>query len=183
MADDRGFEARIARIETLTGLLERCTDPEARAASRELVGALLDLHGAGLARILSLTSAAGDAGRAIASTFARDGLVANLLLLHGLHPDDLESRVRSAIEDLRTRIDDHAGVALVELDGDVLRLRVSGGCGGCHSSAVAVKRTIEDALLAAAPDLAVIEFVEDSVSSPGLFSLPVITLWGEVRLP
>ena len=95
MTDRRGFEARIARVEALTGILERCPDPEARAASRELVGALLDLHGEGPGEILALTSGkAGDAGRAIASSFARDDLVANLLLLHGLHPDDLETRVR-----------------------------------------------------------------------------------------
>jgi Fe-S cluster biogenesis protein NfuA len=176
MSDHSGFESRIARIETLTATLERCQDPEARAASRELVGALLDLHGAGLAKVLELTSGAGVAGRAIVSSFARDGLVANLLLLHGLHPENLESRIRSALDGLRSRIGTQARVDLLGLEGDSLRLRLSRDCGGCPSSSLAIKKTIEDALLAAAPDLATIEFIEEGSTAPGLFFLPVITL-------
>jgi Fe-S cluster biogenesis protein NfuA len=176
MSEKHGFESRIARIEALTATLERCKDPEARAASRELVGALLDLHGAGLAKVLELTCGAGEVGLAIASSFARDGLVANLLLLHDLHPENLESRIRSALDDLRTRIGTQAGIDLIGLEGDSLRLRLSRECGGCPSSTVAIKKTIEDALLAAAPDLAVIEFIEEGGPSPGLFFLPVITL-------
>jgi Fe-S cluster biogenesis protein NfuA len=176
MSDHSGFESRIARIEALTATLERCQDLDARAASRELVGALLDLHGAGLAKVLELTTGAGEAGRAIVASLARDGLVANLLLLHGLHPENLESRIRSALDGLRSRIGNQAGVDLVGLEGDSLRLRLSRECGGCPSSTIAIKKTIEDALLAAAPDLSSIEFIEEAGPSTGLFFLPVITL-------
>jgi Fe-S cluster biogenesis protein NfuA len=176
MADDRGFEARMARIEVLTAVLERCPDLSARTASRELVGTLLELHGAGLARILELIAGSGGAGGPIVSTLARDGLVASLLLLHDLHPVDLKSRVGTALDGVRARLGPHAGLDLVGLEGETLRLRLAAGCGGCPSSSVAMRKTVEDAILAAAPDLTSIEFVESAEPRPGVFSLPVITL-------
>jgi Fe-S cluster biogenesis protein NfuA len=176
MAYDSGFEARIARVETLTGILERCADPATRSASRELVGTLLDLHAAGLARIIELVAGSGDAGDAIVQALAGDSLVASLLLLHGLHPVDLKSRVDTALEGVRKRLGPDVGLELVDLEAETLRLRLSGGAGGCPSSAAAMKKSVEDAVLDVAPDLAGIEFVEATATPSGLYSLPVITL-------
>ena len=39
----------------------------------------------------------------------RDPLVSGLLLLHGLHPLDLEARVRNAIEEVKPRLGLHGG--------------------------------------------------------------------------
>ncbi|MDG3005445.1 NifU family protein [Paludisphaera mucosa] len=177
MPDRREFEASMARIEVLTGVLERCPDLAARSASRELVGALLELHGAGLARILELIAGSGDAGDELVSTLARDGLVASVLLLHDLHPIDLKSRVGIALDGVRARLGPHADLDLVGIEGGTLRLRLAGGgCGGCPSTSAAMKKSVEDAILEAAPDLASIEFVEPLEPPQGAFSLPVITL-------
>jgi Fe-S cluster biogenesis protein NfuA len=170
MAYDPGFEARIARVETLTGVLERCPDPATRSASRELVGTLLDLHRAGMARILELVAGSGDAGGSIIQALARDGLVASLLLLHGLHPVDLKSRVGSALDSVRKRLGPDVGLEMVDLEAETLRLRLTGGCGGCPSSAAAMKKSVEDAVLDVAPDLVAIEFVEATATPLGLYS-------------
>ena len=74
---------RVARVEALLDDLEALADPAARETALELVQALLELYGEGLARIVapsqSATTAAGAA-------LAGDELVSHLLLLHGLHP-------------------------------------------------------------------------------------------------
>ena len=176
MADAPSFDAKLARIEGLTMVLERSRDLEARAASRELVGTLLELHAAGLSKILGWVDEAGEAGLPIASSMALDDLVAGLLLLHGLHPDDLEARVRHALDDLRARLGAQGrGIELVGLRGGTLTLRLSGESGGCPSTSGRLRKSIEDALLAAAPDLAIVAFEETHAAPSGLPSLPIIS--------
>ena len=82
---------QMARIEALLDELERLTPPAASAA-RELVTLLLELHGAALVRMT------GRAGEELRASWADDPLVAGVLLLHGLHPVDLETRVRQALQ-------------------------------------------------------------------------------------
>ena len=80
MSDD--FRQQLNRVEALIGVLEQRPDPAALAAARELVRTLLDLHAAGLSRILDT------AGResSLVGRLADDDLVGSLFLLHGLHP-------------------------------------------------------------------------------------------------
>ena len=92
--------------------------------------------------------------------------MASLLLLHGLHPLDLEARVRQALEQVRPYLRTHGGdVELLGVDDGVVRLRMQGSCHGCPSSAVTLKHTIEEAIYDAAPDVAAIE-VEGVVEPP-----------------
>ena len=56
----------------------------------------MDLNAAGLTRILQMAQRSGEAGRRLADQFTEDALVTSLLLLYGLHPNDLETRVRGA---------------------------------------------------------------------------------------
>ena len=53
----------------------------------------MELHGAGLDRLMEIVAQAGASGYALMDDFAGDDLVASLLLLYGLHPHDLETRV------------------------------------------------------------------------------------------
>ena len=50
--DAREFQARLQRLDALLQAVERFADPAAQAQTREIVQAVLDLHGAGLERIL-----------------------------------------------------------------------------------------------------------------------------------
>lgn len=164
--EDREIRGRIGRIESLIQEIERFANPTARALAQELVQALLDFHGAGLARLLDGVAAAGEPGRSIIAALARDDLVGSMLLLYGLHPLDLEARLQQALEKVRPYLRSHGGDVefLGVLDGTV-RLRMQGSCHGCPSSAMTLKLAIEEAIYEAAPDVAAIE-VEGVVDRP-----------------
>lgn len=153
------LQGRVARIEEAIHALERIADPAVRAQARELVQTLLEWHGSGLERMLEVTHAQGEAGAAIIDALGADPLVSPLLLLHGLHPLDLESRVRGALEKVRPRLAQHSGS--VELLGVTpeggVRLRLAGNCHGCPSSRLTLHFSIEEAIFSAAPDVTSLE--------------------------
>jgi Fe-S cluster biogenesis protein NfuA len=164
--DMREFHARLQRLDTLLQGVGRLADPAARAHVREVAQAILDLHGAGLERILGHLDAAGSAGAPLLDACVRDEVIGGLLLLHGLHPLDLETRVAQALEQVRPYLRSHGGdVALLGLRDGAVRLRLEGSCHGCPSSAVTMRQTIEEAILGRAPDVIAIE-VEGEASSP-----------------
>jgi Fe-S cluster biogenesis protein NfuA len=156
--DARDFQARLERLDALLREVERSADPAARARTQEIVQAVLELHGTGLERLLERITEAGEAGRTILETCARDDLVRGRLLLHGLHPLDLETRVREALEAVRPYLRSHGGnVELLGVDEGVVRLRLEGSCHSCPSSAVTMRQTIEEAILGKAPDVTAVE--------------------------
>ena len=103
------FQKRIGRVEELIAALESTPDEAVREQVRELIQTLLELHGTGLEQILSVVYDAGIGGSAVIDELSRDQLVSGLLLLHGLHPLDLETRVRNAIEEVKPRLGLHGG--------------------------------------------------------------------------
>jgi len=156
LLDDQGLQERVARMETLLEQIEALKDPHARSKAAEVVGVLLDLYGDGLARMMDLVYETGN-DKAFES-FAHDELVSHLLLLHGLHPLDVETRVVQALEEVRPYLQSHGGnVEFLGVEGGVARLRMQGSCDGCPSSAMTLKLAIEEAVLKAAPDLDGIE--------------------------
>jgi Fe-S cluster biogenesis protein NfuA len=156
--DAREFQARLQRLDVLLHEVERFADPAAQDHTRELVQAVLDLHGVGLERLLEHLAAAGEAGSAVLDACAGDEVVAGLLLLHGLHPLDAETRVRQALDGIRPFLRSHGGnVELLEVRDGVVRLRLVGNCDGCPSSALTMRQTVEEAILGKAPDVTVVE--------------------------
>jgi Fe-S cluster biogenesis protein NfuA/nitrite reductase/ring-hydroxylating ferredoxin subunit len=157
LLDDQGLQERVARIETLLGEIEALTDPNARSKAAEMAQILLELYGEGLARMMEVV-AQGAEGEKAFEAFAEDELISHLLLLHGLHPLDVETRVVRALEEVRPYLQSHGGdVELLGIEGGVARVRMEGSCDGCPSSAVTLKLAIEEAVLKAAPDLEGIE--------------------------
>jgi len=149
---------QVQQIEALVAQIEKSSDPAAQSAAREMVAGLLDLHAAGLGRMIALLSQAGDAGRAVLNACAEDELVGHLLLLHGLHPESLEDRVNRALEEVRPYLHSHGGdVELLAVDDGTIRLHLQGSCHGCPSSRATLQTTIERAIYEAAPDVAAIE--------------------------
>jgi Fe-S cluster biogenesis protein NfuA len=174
--DEAEFQAQMARVEMLVELLEQSADAEARAHAQELMKAVLDLHGAGLARILGRLSDAGVPGQQIAADLARDELVVSLLLLHGLHPLELASRVEKALDAVRPQLRSHGGeVELVGIADGVVRLRLQGNCHGCPSSSLTMKHLIEEAIVKEAPDAAAVE-VAGAVEPTAAFSAGFMSL-------
>ena len=86
-------------------------------------------------------------GTALIDSLASDDLVASVMLLYGLHPLDLETRVLQALEQVRPYLRSHGGnVELLGVEEGVIRLRLQGSCHGCPSSAQTLKSTIEEAI-------------------------------------
>lgn len=145
-----------ARIEQAIGALDALSDPRAREQAKELVQVVLDLHGAGLARALELLSTAGEAGQKILDCLADDEQVRGLLLLHGLHPHDLESRVERAVEKMRPFLGTHGlRLEILAASEEMVRLQLHGDWQG--KAANTLKQDIETAILDAAPDVETVE--------------------------
>jgi Fe-S cluster biogenesis protein NfuA len=172
--EEKGLQQRLQRVEELIREIEAVADPAALAKTVELVRLLMDFNGAGLERMTMIITRAGKQGREILDDFARDGLVAQLLLLYGLHPEDMESRVRGALDRVRPYLRKHGGDAqLLGVDQGVVRLRLDGSCDGCPSSAATLKFSIEQAIYEAAPDVTgiVAEGVAKHVATNGLVQI------------
>ncbi len=153
----------IQRIEELIHQIEGVADANARTAAVELVRSLMDFHGAGLERLMEIAAQTGETGLNIIDDFGRDELVGNLLLLYGLHPVALETRVMQALDKVRPFLRSHGGsVELLGVDEGVVRLQMQGSCAGCPSSAMTLKSAIEEAIYEVAPDVSEIIAVEES---------------------
>jgi Fe-S cluster biogenesis protein NfuA/nitrite reductase/ring-hydroxylating ferredoxin subunit len=169
--DDQLARERVARIESLLEEIEGLPDPVARDRCTEVVGALLDLYGEGLARVVERVPAP--------ESLLEDELIAHLLLLHGIHPVPVEARVHGALEEVRPYLRSHGGnVELVSLRDGVVRLRLEGSCSGCPSSSATLSLAVEEAIRKAAPEIEEIEAVEEQVPSvsngPALIQLEPI---------
>lgn len=147
---DASGRQRIAEIESLVAEVERLDDPGARAGARAIVAAILDLHRAALERIVEGAAAA--AGTGLLDRLSRDELVAAVLVLHGLHPVGVETRVRQAAARLRARGSD---VEVAAVAGGVARLTL--GPAGRPGVAGEQRVEVERAILEAVPDLETLE--------------------------
>ena len=140
----------------------------ARERAEELVRLVTDLYGAGLERILDIVYDAGHLTDEVLAALAADDLAASLLLVHGLHPYDVGTRVEQALDEVRPYLGSHGGdVELLEVGEDgTVRLRLLGSCDGCPSSSVTLKLAVEGAIEAAAPEITGI-VVEDAPREAG----------------
>ncbi|HEY7486192.1 MAG TPA: NifU family protein [Streptosporangiaceae bacterium] len=138
------------RIEELLASLQSGRDKE---TAEQLVRLLIEMYGDGLSRVVSMLDAEQVA------RLAEDDLVESLLLLHDLHPLDVNARVERALDRVRPYLGSHAGGVqyLGVDDGGVAHLRLEGSCEGCASSTLTVKMAIEGAIQDAAPELTGIE--------------------------
>jgi Fe-S cluster biogenesis protein NfuA len=162
-------QRQTGRIEGLVRKLESAADPDLLTTAQELVRSLMELYGAGLERITEIVFAKGEAGREILDQFGRDELVGNLLAANGLHPLDLEARVRRAVDKLRTK----ATVESLSVEQGVIRLRLRASGSGCGSSAATLKSAVEEAIYEAAPDLIRLEIegLEETGAASGFVPL------------
>jgi Fe-S cluster biogenesis protein NfuA len=130
----------VGRAEAALDAIE--DDPRATAALQ----AVVELYGEALARIMA------------GADPLEDELVSHLLLLHDLHPVDVETRVARALEEVRPYLGSHGGgVELLGVADGVVRLRLDGTCNGCPSSRVTLSSAIEEAVLRAAPEVERVE--------------------------
>ena len=155
------------RIETLLDAAS-AGGVVARERAEELVRLVVDLYGAGLERMLEVLYDTGRLDDVALDALADDDLVASLLLVHGLHPHDVTTRVEAALESVRPYLGSHGGdVELLEVTADgVARLRLLGSCDGCPSSSVTLQLAVEGAVESAAPEVVSIEVETASGETP-----------------
>jgi Fe-S cluster biogenesis protein NfuA/nitrite reductase/ring-hydroxylating ferredoxin subunit len=159
-------EELIARVQELTAQLEEVQDLQARAVADELVASVIQLYGDGLERIFAALD------DDVRDRLAEDGVVASLMLIHGLYPVDLETRVIEALDSVRPYMESHGGdVELLAVEDGVARMRLVGHCESCPASEATLELAIKKALEETAPDLEGLEV--EGVSRPA-FELPVI---------
>jgi len=176
-------QSRLKSIEALVHRIENASDPALSSAAKELVQLLMELHGAGLERMLEIVNQT-TSGPATIEVLGRDDLVRSLFLLYGLHPDSLETRVMQALEKTRPYLKSHGGnVNLIGVDeAGAVTLRLEGNCHGCPSSSATMKLAVEEAIYDAAPDVTAI-IVEGSVKEekPALAFVPISQLNGNAH--
>jgi Fe-S cluster biogenesis protein NfuA len=168
------FRLQAERVEKLAALLERAGEPEVRAAALELVQSVVELHGVALERLVDslLQTSAGE--HALCQALEND-LVSSMLLLHNLHPDDIETRVLRGIENVRPYLQSHGGDAeLVDVRDGIVQLRLHGTCGSCPSSSITLKNAVEDALFEMAPDI--VEIVSETASATAQSGPQLVTI-------
>jgi Fe-S cluster biogenesis protein NfuA len=154
VTDGRDFREDMQRIGGLVQEIEAIADPSVRAATKALVQSLMDLHGAALEKALDIVADAGDQGIAIIDRMGRDALVSSVLILYGLHPEDLETRVTKAVERVRLQLRKQGcEVEVLAVKEGAVQLRVETGSHTCGSTAKTLQSTLEGAVYDAAPDL------------------------------
>lgn len=135
----------------------------ARERAEELVRLVVDLYGAGLERMMQVLHEQGQLTDETLDALAADELVASLLLVHGLHPYSIETRITRALPGF--------DVELLAVDGDgTVHLRLS-GADGCGTAAV--RERVEEAVEAVAPEATAIVFEQAT-------TIPVSSLFTRV---
>jgi len=162
--DDINRQGR--RIQELVEQIDALREPAARTLMHECMESLLGFYGHGLERILHILKHAGIGGQQAYNELLHDRVVSGLLLIHGLHPVDLETRLREALEKIRPYMQSHGGnVELLGLEGEFARLRLQGACKTCPSSTVTMELAVRHAIEEACPDLMGFE-VEGAMAAP-----------------
>ncbi len=172
MAGTEAFREKIRRLGELVAGLD-ATPGDKNAAARELVQLLLDVHGTALHRMMEIVFDSGPGGEAILLKAGEDPIVRHLLLLHSLHPEDLDSRVMKALEAARPKLRKYQSeVELVSLSDGVVQVKVSTSGHACGSTAGTAKSLVEECIYDQAPDVESLQFIEpDEVPSTGFVSV------------
>ncbi len=155
------------RVEELLAALRASAGGKVTGMAEELVGLLVGLYGDGLGQIVAVLRDGGEAGATTLARLTEDPLVESLLLVHGLHPLDVDARIQRALDRIRPYLGSHAGgVQHLGVTDGVARLRLEGSCHGCPSSTVTVQLAIQGAVEEAAPEVTQV-VVEGMTEPPG----------------
>ena len=176
MAHDGEFQEKFRQLGQLVARLDQLPDNECRVTARELVQLLMDLHGAGFERMLEIVFESGDTGQRIIDKLGQDQLTSSLLLLYSLHPDDLETRVHTAVERIRPRLRKlSCSIDSVAVHDSAARIGLTASGHGCGSSKTELRAIVEEGIYELAPDLTSLEILGlEETTSAGFVSLETL---------
>lgn len=159
--DNQHTREQIEQVEFLLKRFDECADANVRDDAAKLVHALMDIHGAGLGRIVDLLANDGEPGAETLAKLAADETVSGLLVLYGLHPVSFNDRLRVAIEKLQPLLSSHdSSVEVISARPEMVHLRLVANGQGCHSGGAQLKQVIEETIMGAAPDLLTLQIEE-----------------------
>ena len=162
VGDEQSADALVERLGELLSRLENVRDPLARNIAQELLSALMEVYGEGLDRIFDALDDPETPARSVRDRLLDDGVVASLLLMHGLFPVDLETRVRDALDKLRPQVVAEGGnLDLVEVVDGVVRVSLTEPQSGCTGGS-SLEPLVTEALEQAAPDMLGLELLSAS---------------------
>jgi Fe-S cluster biogenesis protein NfuA len=156
-----GYDVQAAgdRVDGLLAELGGLAGATAAATAEELVRTLVGLYGAGLERVMEIVTETG-AAEALHRLTA-DDLVSGLLIVHDLHPLTTAERVQAALDGVGPQVRAANGsVELLDVAGDVVRLRLTGAGRGCSSARLT--EAVESAVVTAAPEVAAVEIATET---------------------
>jgi Fe-S cluster biogenesis protein NfuA len=154
VADSKDFREEMQQIGELVQQIESIADPAARASTKKLVQSIMDLHARALENALDVVAAAGEPGMSIIDRLGDDPLVSSVLILYGLHPEDLQTRVTKAVDRIRPQLRKQGcEVELLDVNEGAIRVRVETGSHSCGSTAKTLQASLGGAIYDAAPDL------------------------------
>ncbi|HWF39873.1 MAG TPA: NifU family protein [Candidatus Acidoferrales bacterium] len=153
MSSEKELNELSARIDDLVQRIEFIGDPAVRANVVTLVQSLMDLHQRGFARIVELLQADENGSRLLPS-LASDELVGGLMVLYGLHPDGLESRVKKAVAKVSAELTSaKTSIELLAVDEGIVRVQLTTASHGCSSHSPDIEKLVRDAVYSEAPDV------------------------------
>jgi hypothetical protein len=128
----------------------------------------MEMHGAALERILTLTAEWERDAPGLLDKLTEDELIGNLLILHGMHPLHLETRLEQALAGIDKILRGYgARVEILGVPDGAVRLRVEGVVDA--AVAKATRSEIEEALSEAVPDASSIVILGLEQFSPSDF--------------
>ncbi len=168
MASEKEFQEKIRQLGTLVSELNEAPEGGSKVAAREMVQLLMEVHGAGLERIMELVFESGEQGEAIIHRLGQDPIARNLLLLYSLHPDDMETRILKALDEAKARLRKHnTDVEVISIHDGAVQLRLLTSSHACGSTTKTLQSIVEESIYELAPDLtslAILGSEDDSAS-------------------
>jgi Fe-S cluster biogenesis protein NfuA len=160
VATNSEFQEQVRQLGKLITQFDQMPESPQKTACREVVQLLMDVHGAGLNRMMEIVFESEGPGPAIIDKLGHDTITSSLLLLYSLHPDDLETRVHKAMERIAPRLRKVSCSAdLVHIQEGVVRVRVTTSDHSCGSSTNDVRAIVEEGVYELAPDVASLEIL------------------------
>lgn len=167
MGNGSDFQEHVRQLGKMVAEFDHLPDGPQKDACKELVQLLMDVHGAGLERILEVVFESGNAGPVILDKLGQDSIAGSLLLLYSLHPDDLDTRLRKAMDRMRPRLRKLACAAeLIRVHDGAVQVLLSTTGHSCGSSAGDLRAIVEDGIYEFAPDVTSLEILGLEEPSP-----------------
>jgi Fe-S cluster biogenesis protein NfuA len=172
---EKEFQRKIQRLGTFVGELEQAPAMGSNITTKELVQLLMEVHGAGLERMLEIVFESGLPGEEIIARLAHDPITRSLLLLYSLHPDPLETRVATALENARASLRKLGGEAeLIAIRDGAVEVKLRGPEHSCGSTTSNLRSVLEECIYELAPDVTSLTVVSPESETTGFVALEAL---------